>query len=359
MDDNDGLEVRKWEDLDTDILIKIFKSFDIFEITSGVARVCSAWRTAACDPMIWNTLDLSLMKSNFIKIPLEPHVYVDCRSDKTLTRVLKLCLSLSHGCINTMIFHFNLYVSDDHLTYTAERTPQLKRLVLPAWNRIKKTGMCKAIQCWKNLESLTMASIANPSHFMQEISYNCTNLRELKVMGPVDHAFAATLSSYVPELKVLSVRCTTLLREVLIFLLDEIRNLEVLNISHCLLIDVPPPPAPKKLMKQLDQTILQKASRLRKFLTCIDDSCIMCQRTRTDEGFMRWYKYEENIWKNDELPETLSTMQLELQVLLPWQRLKLRFADVNIIPSSDFEEVVILSVCAHIRISAGFKSKLD
>lgn len=113
--------VRRWKDLDTDILAKIFQSFSIFELTSGIAHVCSAWRMACCDPLLWKTLDLSMLKSNFIKIPLEPYVYVDGRSDKELTRVLKLSLSLSRENILTLIFHFNLYVSDDQFTYTAER----------------------------------------------------------------------------------------------------------------------------------------------------------------------------------------------------------------------------------------------
>ena len=120
MEDNYPV-TRRWEDLDTDILVKIFQSFDIFELTTGIAHVCSAWRLACCDRLIWKTLDLSMLKSNFIKIPLEPYVYVDGRSDKILTRVLKISLSLSKGNITTLIFHFNLYVSDDQLTYTAER----------------------------------------------------------------------------------------------------------------------------------------------------------------------------------------------------------------------------------------------
>lgn len=119
--EGDDPDRKKWEDLDVDILLKIFQTFDIFELTSGIARVCSTWRYAACDPLLWRTLDLSMLKSNFIKIPLEPYVYVDARSDKTLTRVLKIALSLGHGNISSLIFHFNLYVSDDQLTYTAER----------------------------------------------------------------------------------------------------------------------------------------------------------------------------------------------------------------------------------------------
>ncbi|XP_062120444.1 F-box/LRR-repeat protein At3g48880 [Humulus lupulus] len=293
---------RRWEDLDTDILVKIFQSFDIFELTKGIAHVCSAWRLACCDPLLWKTLDLSMLKSNFIKIPLEPYVYVDGRSDKILTRVLKISLSLSRGSILTLIFHFNLYVSDEQLTYTAERCPKLKRLVLPAWNRIKKTGICKAIRSWTDLESLTMPSIANPPYFMEEISSNCKNFSELKIMGPCDMLCASTLVRCLPKLKVLSLRCSMLNKDALIMILDGLQHLEVLNISHCLLIEVPPPPAAKRIVKELDHLILEKASRLREFLTCMEeDTCLMCQRTKSDEGLMRWYKYEEGLWKADEV----------------------------------------------------------
>lgn len=113
--------IRRWEDMEIDILVKIFQRMNIYELTSGVAHVCHTWRMAACDPLLWKTLDLSLLKSNFIKIPLEPYVYVDGRSDKTFTRVLKIALNLSRESILTLIFHFNMYVSDDQLTYTAKR----------------------------------------------------------------------------------------------------------------------------------------------------------------------------------------------------------------------------------------------
>lgn len=299
MEDNHSITTR-WEDLDTDILVRIFQSFNIFELTAGIAHVCSAWRMAACDPLLWKTLDLTMLESIYIKIPLEPYVYVNSRCDKILNRVLKISLSLSRGNIINLIFDLECYLSDDQLTYTAERCPRLRRLVLPAWNRIKKSGICKAIRYWKDLESLTMPSIANPPYLMDEIAKNCKNFSELKVMGPCDSFFASTLVSHLPNLKVLSLRCSFLLKDALIIILDGLEKLEVLNISHCLLVEVPAAPAAKKVTRELDESIIMKASRLREFLTCMDESCIMCQRTKNDEGLLRWYKYGK-MWKDDEV----------------------------------------------------------
>ncbi|KAK6117610.1 hypothetical protein DH2020_048657 [Rehmannia glutinosa] len=257
---------RRWDDMDIDILFKIFQNLNIFELTSGVGHVCRTWRMAACDPLLWKTLDMSLLKSNFIKIPLEPYVYVDGRSDKTFTRVLKISLNLSRGNVSTLIFHYNMYVSDDQLAYTADRCPRLKRLVMPAWNRIKKTGICRAVRIWQDLESLTMPSISNP----------------------------VPRGGNFPKLQ-------EILRDALIIILEGLKGLEVLNISHCLVVEVPPHPAPRRVLIELDKSILERASRLKTFLTCMSDSCIMCQRTRNDEGLIRWYKYEEDLWKVDEV----------------------------------------------------------
>uniref|UniRef100_M1B4Y1 F-box family protein n=1 Tax=Solanum tuberosum TaxID=4113 RepID=M1B4Y1_SOLTU len=113
--------VRKWEDLDNDILVKILQSFDLFELSAGLAHVCNMWRLARCDQLPWKKLDLSVLQSNFIRISRKPYVYVDSPSQEKLTRVLNIFLNLSHGNIQILILHYNLYVNDNQLTFTAER----------------------------------------------------------------------------------------------------------------------------------------------------------------------------------------------------------------------------------------------
>ncbi|WMV19148.1 hypothetical protein MTR67_012533 [Solanum verrucosum] len=121
-----------------------------------------------------------------------------------------------------------------------------------------------------------------------------------RLLGPCDMLFAFTLVSFLPNLKVLSVRCTSLSKPALVIFLEELKKLKVLNISHCIITENPPP-APMNILTKLDESILEKTSRLDKFLTCMSDSCIMCLGTLNDEGLMWWYKYEEDIWKVDEV----------------------------------------------------------
>ncbi|GKU89344.1 hypothetical protein SLEP1_g3493 [Rubroshorea leprosula] len=145
-----------------------------------------------------------------------------------------------------------------------------------------------------------MSSITDPEYLMEEIANNCKNFFELKVMGPFEDKFASVLVRYLPKLRVLSLRCSMLTMKALIIILDGLHSLEVLNISHCL-IEGQKTPASRGIVKELDESILKKASQLHEFKTCMKDSCILCQRTKADEGLLRWYKYEEGLWKADEV----------------------------------------------------------
>lgn len=175
------------------------------------------------------------------------------------------------------------------------RCPNLRRLVLPAWNRIKEKSICNALSFCKNLESLTMPSIPNPFLVFSSIWKNCKNFRELKVMGPIELFFVQNIVQLLPKLKVLSLRCTAIHQDVLIEILDRMKSLEVLNISHSYIL------VPKNEVEW--STIVKKASKLKRFMTCKGpaETCVMCQRTWKDEGIMWWYKYEEGLWKADEV----------------------------------------------------------
>ncbi|GAU37945.1 hypothetical protein TSUD_269600 [Trifolium subterraneum] len=161
--------------------------------------------------------------------------------------------------------------------------------------------MRKAIRGWNDLESMTMPTIKDPTYVFQEISRNCKNFKELKIMGHLDKIFAFSLATYLPNLKVLSVRCSMLVKEALIIILDSLKYLEVLNTSHSCFV-IPYEEGRYRFISNIDRnTIGEKASRLRQFITCMEKPCIMCQRTRMDCEIAKWYKYEEGNWKDDEV----------------------------------------------------------
>ena len=111
---------KRWEDMDTDVLVKIFKELNLVEL-SPVSQVCRLWRSACSDPLIWGTLDFGLLKSNFIQTRASPYIWVDDRSDKRLARILRVAMAISCGNVNCMIFHYNLYMRDEHLHFISKR----------------------------------------------------------------------------------------------------------------------------------------------------------------------------------------------------------------------------------------------
>ncbi len=137
---------------------------------------------------------------------------------------------------------------------------------------------------------------------MQLIGTYCKNFSELKIMCPFDQDFANALIKYLPKLKVLSLRCTMVYKDALIRILDNLKHLEVLNISHCLFVLVQDSVVTSIMVyRQLDRKIIEKGSQLREFLTCQTGSCSTCQRAAADEGILKWYEYEEARWREDEI----------------------------------------------------------
>ena len=119
---NNSSSARGWNNMDYDILVKIFMALNVMDLISGVSQVCSLWRSACCDPALWKKLDLSNLNSNSsLYIPQEPYAWSDDQSSKNLMKILKTGLNLSQGNVNCLIFHFYVFIENEHLIYAAER----------------------------------------------------------------------------------------------------------------------------------------------------------------------------------------------------------------------------------------------
>ncbi|CAL5211007.1 unnamed protein product [Lathyrus oleraceus] len=292
------------KNFNNDMSIEIFKYLDIFESSSAIDRFFEAWCKASQEG--WQTLDFSMLKSDFIKTQVEPFVWVNHGFDNNLYNLLFAALKSNNGNIKNLIFHYNLFLTDDQFMYSAKRCPLVRRLVFVSWNRIKKISIKKAIRGWKDLESMTMPSIRDPKYVFEEISKNCKNFKELKIMGHLHMRFASALTMHLPNLEVLSIRCSCLDMKALVLILDKLQHLQVLNISHSCFVKPGFSVDDREryiFINDIDlSTIREKASRLCEFFLCEKQtSCIMCHRTRDDCGFPRWFMYEEGIWKDDEV----------------------------------------------------------
>lgn len=289
----------KWENMDYDILLKIFMTFSFIDLISSVSRVCSSWRSVCRDRVLWKTVDLSFLKVDSFTNVWQPYARSDWSSE-SLMDILKCVFSLSRGNVSCLIFHFDIYIKDKHLMYTAERFPKLKRLVLPAWTAITVDGFRQAVRRWEGLESMTIPCTYSPFDFMKAIGENCKNFAELKIMCRFDIEFATAITTFLPKLKVLSLRCTVLCADAFIHILNGLEHLEVLNLFHCTL-DCFQHLEPIKVLWEDDVSILEKALRLREFLICPDSPCTTCQYRIDNEGTLVWPVFEKELLRMDEV----------------------------------------------------------
>lgn len=297
-----GSDSQNWQNMHYDILVKIFMALRVTDLIFVVSKVCSSWRAASRDQVLWETLDLNILCNAFDILPSDSNGLSDGHpSWSNVMRILNNASILSCKTVKRLIFNYSMYLKDEHLEYAATRFPMVKHLALPPCNGITVDGFHFAIQWWKGLESLTVPFISNASNIMQMIGANCKNFSMLKVMFSFDLDFAISLITSIPELKVLSLRSSIVDKNALNLILMFLGNLEALNISHCVLGQIPRFPGPLLAIEQLDNFILWKASLLREFFTCQVQSCSICQFEYDDENIFGWYEYDKALWRDDEI----------------------------------------------------------
>lgn len=120
---NKNLSVHRWNNMDYDILVKIFMSLNAMDLISVVSQVCSSWRSACCDPILWKKLDLGIQISeSCIYAPLQSDAWsYSVSNNNRLMNILKTTSNLSQGNVTCLIFNFFEYVEDEHLVYAAKR----------------------------------------------------------------------------------------------------------------------------------------------------------------------------------------------------------------------------------------------
>ena len=114
---NKSSSVHRWNNMDYDILDKIFMNLNVMDLISVVSQVCSSWRSACCDPILWKKLDLSIQISDScIYAPLQSDAWsYSVSNNNRLMNILKTTSNLSQGNVTCLIFNFFEYVEDEHL----------------------------------------------------------------------------------------------------------------------------------------------------------------------------------------------------------------------------------------------------
>ncbi|KAJ1402487.1 Leucine-rich repeat domain superfamily [Sesbania bispinosa] len=193
---------------------------------ASISQVCKSWNKAGRDPELWRKLDLTGLSSSSFNIPMVPNAWKDMKSSKKIIQFMKYALSLSNGNTSFLIFNYYVHLTDVQLILAAERTPNLKRLVLPFSGHLSEPGLHTAMSFWGGLESITITSMVKHSYIFSAIGKYCKNISQLKFTCNLEQYHANTLVRYTPNLKALSIRNTMVNLRALCHVLKNLEHLE-------------------------------------------------------------------------------------------------------------------------------------
>ncbi|KAI9110147.1 hypothetical protein K1719_019188 [Acacia pycnantha] len=286
-------EMRDWRDMSFDVLMRIFMTLNLVDF-AAVSMVCSSWRDVCRDPSFWiaNTLDLSKWK----------HPPTPTLSSKIVS-LLSSLLNLSNGHAHCLIFQFQIYLDNRDFFNIAQRSPNLKRLVLPGlFPDFTKNGIDLALEQWKGLESLTITNTCIAPLFLEAIGKYCPNFSELKLTCHLTLNIATTLAKHVPKLKVLSVQSVRVNKNALVHVVKKLKELEILNVTHSFVVTGNRPDNTEVHPQHSISTLLKNMPRPPTTLMHCNGFCDRCQDVFIGNMMHKWRDPKEQIWCEDEIP---------------------------------------------------------
>ncbi|KAL5802727.1 hypothetical protein ACOSQ4_031032 [Xanthoceras sorbifolium] len=151
--------LRRWEDLNPDILNKIFENIPFSHLSSKVSLVCYSWQLSCWHIICWRrrkVLDLSFINGALETIDSTTEKGYDYKAIK-LMNLLESIMQRNDGyglSIQNFFIPRDLEISDKHLVYIAERTVGLKDLFIWNCSTVTGEGFAKAMCNWKNVKCL-------------------------------------------------------------------------------------------------------------------------------------------------------------------------------------------------------------
>ncbi|CAF2063409.1 hypothetical protein HID58_072681 [Brassica napus] len=233
-------KISRWENMEKNILAKIFGMLNVVDIIKGTSRVCISWFLASHNKSLWKTIDLSNLKSIISKIPdkADP-LSNDEEHQYELRNILAEITKFNSSVTTNLVFDNCYYIQEEELAIIAPTMPNVKKLSLPLYHNLNENSLMFTFSQWKNLQTLVITQPGLPirNANFRAIGENCKNLTSLKLIRLLDNDLAYQIVSYFSNLESLSFRGAALYIDALLSLVTDHQNLGNLNLSHCLYID--------------------------------------------------------------------------------------------------------------------------
>ncbi|KAF5204602.1 F-box/LRR-repeat protein [Thalictrum thalictroides] len=246
--------VRRWEDLNTDCLIKIFEKLGLESLILDIPFVCKSWYKASLDPLVYKVLRFEFMNVEektmwaTTKIPddlLAENMYSKAPPS---TEFIKVAVNRSCGMATEVVFpEYSARLADpmeeffsvSALEYLLERCSAIKTLIVPYFSFFylgREINQCllKMISKLKHLEFLgTLTCVYSSPHVINEIRIHCQNFQSLTAKGFISMAISSEIVTSLPDIKRLVLRDCSLHHQDLIDILSGCSKLELLDASNC------------------------------------------------------------------------------------------------------------------------------
>ncbi|XP_010274488.1 PREDICTED: F-box/LRR-repeat protein At3g48880-like [Nelumbo nucifera] len=253
-------EERKWEDMNQDCLIEVFKKVGEEAIESlilDVPFVCKSWYKASLDPQCWKALFLPKLTdtpwppfnpsefNNFSRrFMKEFHV-----QNFSVRGFLKFVISRSRR--SAILLALPTCCTLEDLEFVSDEFPALQFLILSdtVAGEIDDYSVWPPMSKFKDLRGLTLGLLPNClEEFLTDVGLNCKKFESLTMSGPINSEDALAIVTHLPTIKSLHLRGSRLLREDLKIILEGCKELCLLDVRDCVGFEV-------------DDEILKLASR--------------------------------------------------------------------------------------------------
>ncbi|XP_013743763.2 putative F-box protein At4g11580 isoform X2 [Brassica napus] len=301
----------KWENMDRDILVKIFEKLNVIDVTMGASRVCISWFLASHEKSLWKTINLTNLQRVDFSHPRLPNSRVeDEKVNEHVYRcntVLFESTKFSSTVPINLFFNYDTYLTDEDLIDAAQRMPNIRKLVLPRWCHLSENSYQFAFRQWKNLQTLIIDQRHTSltwRHKIQASGENCINLTNFKTLGCLNEVVVEEIVRCFPNLKKLSLRfCDIIDIGRVLPLITSLKNLTTLNLSHCRFLQRG---ACIIGSRELDNILCEiaryKCETL--IMLCSYVDCKSCKDARKDSYvIVRLHAFFEKNWRNDEIEE--------------------------------------------------------
>ncbi|KAJ0244577.1 hypothetical protein HA466_0191930 [Hirschfeldia incana] len=310
--------IPKWENMDRNMLVNIFKKLDVVDVIMGASRVCITWFLASHNKTIWNSIKLNDLDSIVLDNPSKPHLQDHNNGEKHRYHLREILIEINKFCRAAPVeffFNVNSNVQEEDLAFISNGLPNIRKLALPIQKTQNLNSFASSFSKWKNLQTLIIAKFTEDDDLSNEfkaIAENCRNLTTIKFTCTLDQKLANIIVRKLPNLERLSFRCTSVFRRAVMSLMIGLQNLKSLNLSHCIfrkrygLMSGTLGLLPED--KSLIQRIL-KFKELETFKLCYSD-CTTCVDVWNHTGLPHYGTSEAEFsnfwdkqWKTDEFKE--------------------------------------------------------